>query len=170
MAKLARRIAHKGEFHDIEYAVGSEGASPAWEFMCALKEGTWEPDPDAATIPCDEQIHDAAKFLEMVRVLALEGVPSYRTGVNFLEDGIWEFKVGRKRLSFYDTPGDGTYDPKNKIRDISEAEDDDEFWWFPRFDKTIRLGYAFPKTTQMTENYDLTAVATVRKEDLLHDE
>ncbi len=170
MAKLVRRIAHKGEFHDVEYAVEADGNLPGWEFMCALRGGTWEPDPDAENIPCDEQIVDAAKFLEMVRVLATEGLPTYQTGVNFLDDGIWEFKVGKKRLSFYDTLGDGTYTAKNRVPDTASAEDDDEFWWFPRFDRTIRLGYAFPKMGPKTEIFDLAAAARVREEDLQHDE
>jgi hypothetical protein len=74
-------------------------------------------------------------------------------------------------MTFFDTRGDGTYSAKNRITDRhrSPYPDDDDWWFFPEFDKTIRLGHCFPKLGQATESFDLSEAFAVRREDLAHD-
>jgi hypothetical protein len=147
-----------------------DGSCPAGEFLDALKVGAWEPDPDAETLPSDEQIGDWNFFLHAIRYWANNGEPVYRGAVNDLPDGIWEFKHGKKRLSFYDTDGVGGYMAKSRILDHANADaPDSDHWQIPNFDPLIRLGHAFPKTSQRTSSLDLDEVAIVREEDLARD-
>lgn len=140
--------------------------SPVEAFLRQLSKGFWVPDPDRGQLPDDAQIDDYLKLLAWCQLLAEEGVPPYTHAVNCLEDGIWEFKIGAKRLSFYDTPGDGGYQPKVRR---TEHRPGDEFWWFPDFDEFIRLGHAFPKRGQRTPAADIRESRQVRREDLAHD-
>lgn len=167
--RLPRRLIARGESHDVYCAVREDGTCPAGEFLDALKEGRWEPDPDAHELPSDEQISDWHWFLDAIRYWASTGEPVYARAVNDLDDGIWEFKHGSKRLSFYDTDGRGRYEPKLRIRDRSQAIPDTAYWDIPYFDDEIRLGHAFPKTSQRTPDYELTETQKVREEDLAHD-
>ena len=135
----------------------------------------WEPDPDAESLPSDEQIADRATFFSMAKRLADSGFPTGGAGgtqTNDLQAGIWEFKSGAKRLSWYDTDGEGGFVAKLRIRTRAESEDsdDDDAWWFPRFDLEIRLGHAFPKTGELTEDLDIDETIRTRAEDLAHDE
>lgn len=143
--------------------------SPAAVFLDQLAAGTWVEDPDSTDFPDDAQIDDCDKVIAWCQMLADDGVPPYRGSVNDLDDGIWEFKVGSKRLSFFDTPGDGTYTPKLRIDDFSLADCTDEFWWFPQFDPHVRLGHAFPKLGQRTRPGDIETTLKVREEDVTHD-
>lgn len=81
---------------------------------------------------------------------------------------MWEFKLGAKRLSFFDTPGDGTYKPKLRPA-TADAASRGKYYWFPDFDENIRLGHAFPKTGQRTTHEDLEMTSIVREEDIEHD-
>lgn len=167
---LRRRWIAKGEQHDIYCALRADGSCPAGEFLDALKSGTWEPDPDADELPSDEQVHDRDFFLNAIRYWARYGEPVYTHAVNDLDDGIWEFKRGAKRLSFYDTDGQGGYVPKLRILDIADSEaPDSDHWQIPIFDEIIRLGHAFPKVGQKTTPEDLERVEEVREEDLARD-
>ncbi len=151
-------------------AVRSDGSSPAHTFLELLKSGRWEEDPDSEQIPDDEQVKDHHWFIEAIRCFADEGEPPYRHAINDLQDGVWEFKKGRKRLSFFDTDGEGGYTPKLRIRDYHDADvPDSEHWDVPNFDENLRLGHAFPKLGQKTRSEDLTACADIREEDLSHD-
>jgi hypothetical protein len=171
LAKVQRRLVCKGAWYDIEYAIRADGSSPARAFLDALKTGNWAPDPDAEKLPDIDQVNDRDQLLTMCMDLATLGVPPHRGAVNFLSDGIWEFKRGSKRMTFFDTRGDGTYSAKNRITDRhrSPYPDDDDWWFFPVFDKTIRLGHCFPKLGQATEKFDLSEAFAVRREDLSHD-
>ena len=160
----------KGALHDIEYAVRTDSTMPAKEFLQALKAGIWEQDPDATSLPSDAQISDYHKFLDACKQLATDGYPTHARQVNALNDGVWEFKQGSKRLSWYDTDGRGGYAPKVRYHDASESPyPDDIYWWFPDFDLVIRLGHAFPKIGARTESLDIDETLAVRKEDLSHD-
>ncbi|MGX7676776.1 hypothetical protein [Plantactinospora sp. DSM 117369] len=143
--------------------------SPAAAFLDQLASGSWVEDPDLSGLPDDAQIGDCDKLLAWCQLLADDGLPPYTHAVNYLQDGIWEFKIGAKRLSFYDTPGDGSYIPKAKIKDRDEAVNDDEFWWFPDLDPEVRLGYAFPKLGPKALPDDIATSFKVREEDLSHD-
>ncbi|MDG4667993.1 hypothetical protein [Mycobacterium sp. 236(2023)] len=162
----------RGEFHEVHCAVRADDGCPAGDFLDALRTGMWEPDPDADQLPDDEQISDWHWFLNALRHWATTGEPVYAGAVNDLDDGIWEFKRAKKRLSFYDTDGRGNYDPKLRAKDVADVDPrlaGSAYWDIPYFDPAIRLGHAFPKVSQATPRYDLDATQRVREEDLEHD-
>lgn len=169
MAKVTRRLLARGKVYDVECAVRSDGAtSPASEFLDALHKGMWTDDTDAEGFPDVTQIQHHHRLIAWIQRLADFGVPDRRSAVNALNDGVWEFKPGGiKRLSFYDTPGDGTYTAKSWG---DGPGDGSEFWWFPEFDDYIRLGHAFAKDDQKTRDGDIEITLLVREEDLRHDE
>lgn len=170
LAKVARRTVYDGECYVIECAVRADGVtSPAADFLDDLSQGNWVADPDFDEFPDDAQISDYDKLLTFFKVLADEGEPCYAGAVNSLDGGIWEFKLGAKRLSFFDTPGDGTYEPKGRPKSVAEAVRGSEYYWFPNFDEYVRLGHAFPKTGQRTTSNDLDLTLVVREEDIEHD-
>jgi len=159
----------RGQWCIVECAVREDGeTSPARTFLEQLGSGSWPGDPDEPDLPSDAQIRDCDKLLAWCQMLADDGVPYYTHAVNYLRDGMWEFKIGAKRLSFFDTTGDGNYTPKPKL-DSRPPEVTDEFWWFPSLDPYVRLGHAFPKTGQKTKPTDIAETLTVRKEDVSHD-
>lgn len=167
MGKVSRTIVASGGRSTVECALREDQTSPAEDFLRLLGKGMWKPDPDATRLPDRDQVHDYIKLLTWCQLLAEEGVPPYRHAVNSLGEGIWEFKLGAKRLTFFDTPGDGTYRPKRRRTERWRV--DDQFWWFPEFDEFVRLGHAFAKHSQSTSLVDLREAAEVRKEDLAHD-
>jgi hypothetical protein len=159
----------EGDCYVVECAVRADGVtSPAAAFLDHLAAGTWIEDPDLTEVPDDAQISHYDKFLTFCKVLADEGEPYYARAVNYLRDGVWEFKLGAKRLTFFDTPGDGTYIPKAKPATREEASRG-EYYWFPDFDEFVRLGHAFPKIGEQAEESDLVESARVREEDISHD-
>lgn len=159
-----------GAWHTIEYAVRAGGSEPAKKFLDLLKEGMWEDDPDSESIPDDEQIKDWAKLLDKIRYFASHGEPERKDDVNSLQDGLWEFKVARKRLVFFDTPGDGTYDAKGKVRNrVDSAHPESPMWWVPEFDEYLRLANYWPKTDQTADPLDIEEGRKIREEDLDHD-
>jgi hypothetical protein len=171
LTKAKRKMVARGDFCIVECAVREDGvASPAWAFLSQLQEGTWVEDPDYGGMPDDAQITAYDKLLTWFQTLADDGVPPNEYAINNLNDGIWEYKVGARRLSFFDTPGDGTYVPKYRIHEKSNAcVNDDQFWWFPELDPNVRLGHAFPKTGQRTRPSDIRRALRLRLEDLAHD-
>lgn len=155
----------RGRYHDVDCAVRGDGSVPAGEFLDALKAGRW-PSAD----PPDEQIDDYSWFLNAIRHWANTGEPVYRDAAKALQEGIWEFRHGDKRLTFFDTDGRGGYAAKLPFTDRADSDaPDSPHWPIPNFDPLIRIGYAFTKTTQKTPAGDLTAAADVRKEDLTYD-
>lgn len=170
-AEPLRRLIAKGRLHEVHCAVRSDSSSPAGEFLDLLKDGMWEPDPDAKSLPSDEQIRDHDWFLSAIRKWANDGEPFHNRAVNALDNGVWEFKRGAKRLTFYDTDGVGGYVEKRKIVDYADAEcPESDFWQIPMFDVLLRLGHAFPKVGQEATQDDLQISQDVRDEDLRHDE
>ena len=127
----------------------ADDSSPALEFVTLLKHGNWREHPEHNPPRDPEQIKDWVMMLAKIEYVGQEGYPDTRTtSVNDLEDGIWEFKHGRCRLTYWDTPGDGTYVPKLRIEDrrtLVGPEKDHDFWWYPRMDAILRLGCAWPK-------------------------
>lgn len=172
MTKVARELVVEGSSYVIECAVCADDTSPALVFLDALEVGMWEPDPETTGLPDDAQIKDYDFILAVCKRLADEGIPLRGSSVNVLNDGIWEIKRSKKRLTFYDTDGRGRYSPKPKIRERADSPhfDDEVFWWFPDFDDFIRLGHAFGKTSDKTLPHDLDRAEAVRKEDLKRDE
>lgn len=160
-----RRAIVRGKYHDVDCALRSDGSDPAGDFLDALKKGNWN-----TSEPPDEQVGDYSWFLNAIRHWANTGEPVYRNAVKALDDGIWEFRHGNKRLTFYDTTGNGGYTAKRPIHDHADADaPDSPHWQIPNFDPLVRAGHAFTKRSQKTPASDLAAAADVRKEDLGHD-
>lgn len=162
---VERRAVVRGRCHEVDCAARSDGSAPAGEFLDALKKGRWDGGGTS-----DEQVDDYSWFLNAIRHWANTGEPVYRDAVKVLEDGVWEFRHGNKRLTFYDTDGHGGYTAKRPIRDHAEADaPGSPHWQIPNFDPLIRLGHAFTKKSQKTYASDLAAAVNVREEDLSHD-
>ncbi len=153
-----------GRCHTIEFAERLDRTKPARIFLDQLKSGTWDnpEDPDDG-----EQVTDYHKLLDMCAYFARHGCHRRSYNANYLRSGLWEFKRGNKRISWYDVDDDGRHSPKTK-RDTPQPG-------VPLnpatavFDKYIRLGHCFPKTGETTETFDLVEAAQVRSEDLSHD-
>ncbi|MCA4725795.1 hypothetical protein H8Z58_23475 [Mycolicibacterium fortuitum] len=166
--RMDRRMIVKGQLHQVDCAVREDGSAPAGRFLDALKKGMWD-RADAAG-PVDEQISDYHWFLNAIAYWANTGEPVYRDAVKALRDGVWEFRHDDKRLTFFDTDGNGGYTAKLPAQSHSEAEaPDSEYWQIPYFDHLIRLGHAFTKVSQKTSEHDLAESQTTREEDLAHD-
>jgi hypothetical protein len=145
--------------------------SPAEQFLDLLSTNSLPDDPVSELHP-DEQPSVHGWFLHTFQSFADTGIPPYSGAVNYLEDGIWEFKRRNKRMTFYDTNGSGDYTPKSKIRDWADRDSDDlDWWWFPNFDpENLRLGHSFLKASEQTSVEDLSMATEVRKEDLKNDQ
>lgn len=146
-------------------------SSPSALAFREMAEGNWNEDPDFLAPPPDEtQITQVEKLRTGIEFLAENGYPqnAYCT-VNDLDDGIWEFRLGKIRVSFFDTEGDGVYTPKLRIQKQEHADTADDFWWLPDFDSFIRLGHCFGKNSQQTEPADISETLRVREEDVAHD-
>lgn len=147
-----------------------DGTSPAEDFLLALQSNSLPDDPESA-IGSDEQASVFAWFLDLFQSFADSGVPSFGGAVNYLTDGIWEFKRRNKRITFYDTDGTGGFSRKARIKDFADrASDDENWWWFPNFDpENVRLGHSFLKASDQTAPKDLADAEEVREEDLKND-
>lgn len=143
--------------------------------MKLMLTGMWAEDPEAAEegLPSDTQISRRAQLVAGIKYFARHGVPSWSAcGMNALRGGIWEFKEGEKRVSFFDTDGNGGYTEKRKFKNRESSDyPDDEDWDIPGFDKDIRLGHCFGKPwgQRTTEQEDIDETIRVREEDLAHD-
>ena len=168
---MERVLVAEGRCHAIEYAVRADLSVPARDFLDDLGSGLWAADPEAETWPDDAQISHRDTLLVWFADMAEEGLPPYQRAVNDLDDGMWEFKIGAKRLSYYDADGEGRYTPKHRIHDVADSSyPDEEFWWYPDMDELLRLGFAFPKVGQVALPTDVLECEAVRREDLHHDE
>lgn len=169
---MDRTVVAEGAMHEISCAVIADGSSPAADVFQQMGSGTWSEDPDVRGLPDDAQIQDYDLFLESLQYFADNGVPhSPSVGMNSLDDGIWEFKIRRKRFSFFDTDGVGTkFTPKKfKDRDKSDYPDDVHFWHVPCFEDILRIGHCFPKLHARTTDQQIRRTLQVRWEDLEHD-
>ena len=90
--------------------------------------------------------------------------------LNYLHFGIWEFKVARKRIAFYDTDGRGNWTPKGKVADIRDAVEGANIWWFPALDEELRLLNAWPKLEEKAPPSEIELAVTIAREDVRHDE
>ena len=157
-------------FHLVDCALREDLTSPAAEFLEHLRQGIWEEDPDSTSIPDDEQVTDYYKLLHKMRYVASHGEPERQGDVNYLRSGIWEFKVARKRIAFYDTDGQGNWTPKGKVDDARDAVEGANIWWFPELDEELRLLNAWPKLGQKAPPLDIELAVTIAREDVRHDE
>lgn len=171
-SKVKRTVVASGYLHEIACAVIQDGTSPAGEVLEQFASGQWEEDPDVEGMPDDAQIKDYDLFLAAMEYFTENGVPhSPQVQLNALRHGIWEFKVHRKRFSFFDTDGQGRKFEPMKFHNREECTypDDENFWHVPDFEQRIRLGHCFPKLTDRTSERDLRRTLQVRTEDLEHD-
>jgi hypothetical protein len=165
---VERRGIARGELHYVECAIRENGSCPAGQFLDALKSGSWNHNDEAG--PSDEQIDDYHWFLDAIRHWTRTGEPKYKDAVKALKDGVWEFRHGDKRLTFYDTDGRGGYIAKHPILEHTKADaPDSQYWQIPNFGELIRLGHAFSKVSQKTLDRDLDEALRIREEDLAHD-
>jgi hypothetical protein len=153
-------------------AMREDNSCPACDLFAGLKSGSlpgYGQDADASLQP-DERLREYQWFFDAIKYFAEEGEPRYRHAVNYLQAGIWEFKYGILRLTFYDTPGDGRCTQKGEIVDYADADEpDSDYWHIPTFDRELRLGHWFIKDGQKTRESDLIEAEKVREEDLEHD-
>lgn len=174
LTKVARAVIvewkDQESYHQVECAAREDLTSPADEFLNMLREGTWEDDPDLAQIPDDEQVNDYYQLIHKMTFVADYGEPERGSDVNYLDSGIWEFKVGVKRLAFYDTDGQGNWVPKKKILDIKEAVPGAKIWWFPEMDGYLRLLNYWGKVSPKADPADIDEAITIAGEDVKHDE
>ena len=170
---MERTVIARGELHEIACAVMQDGSSPADEVFHLMSNGAWQEDPDSGEeLPDDAQIEDYDFLLAGLEFFADNGVPhSPSVRMNALDDGIWEFKIRRKRFSFYDTDGVGGKYRRMKYRDKEEAEypEDEDFWHVPSFEELLRIGHCFPKLEEQTTPTQIRRTLQVRWEDLNHD-
>ena len=176
MTKVVRRLlagSPENRFM-VECAVLADGVtSPSSDVLDSLKAGILTPDPDRKEgdpWPDEEQPVDYYKFMAMLRHLLKHGEPEHQREVNDLEAGVWEFKISTKRLTFFDTDGAGSFEPKLRILAIEKAPyPDSDFWWFPEFEHILRVGHAFVKTGPQAGADNIRMSQEVRREDLAHD-
>lgn len=170
--RVDRRPYVVGRIHLICFSVRTDRTKPAEEMLRQLATGEWRDDTDhapAAPWPDEHQASDRHLLLQMIRNFADEGKPRTRTSVNTLGSGVWEFKRGVKRITFYDTDGSGTKHIKAFCMDFATADRQDDMWKYPNFDKHLRLGHGFAKDGQTTKQDDIDEALAVREEDLEHD-
>jgi hypothetical protein len=168
--KVEREVVVDAQHYIIECALAEDGSSPAKDFLDTLEDGMWIKDPNEDDFPSDEQIYDYPKLMYIFEHFAKHGEPPHANCINFLEKGVWEFKFSDKRVSYFDTPGNGTFTPKNKVRTRADSEyASHDFWWLPDFDPYVRLGHSFGKTGEKTDPRDIDRALATREEDLAHD-
>jgi hypothetical protein len=162
----------RGQRHDVYGAIRADGSCPACGFLAALKSRNLPGDTDDADagLEPDERLSDYDWFLDTIKLFANDGEPPYARAMNYLRAGIWEFKHGSKRLTFYDTKGAGLYTEKEEIVRYEDAEEpDSRHWRIPNFDHELRLGHWFLKQGQKAMEQDLSEAEKVREEDLSYD-
>ncbi|MGO2862637.1 MAG: hypothetical protein ACTIIH_04350 [Brevibacterium sp.] len=176
MTKLDRPLICSGRCYTITAALSRDGQRcPASNFLEGLKKGLLKADPDHQAEdgwPDERQVNAHVILLSRINHFSNHGEPQSKLHINALRDGIWEFKSASKRVSFFDTDGQGGYCPKEKYKDRDDAPEDfaqTEFWWVPNFDEDIRLGHSFFKRGEKTEEHDIRQCKRIREGDLSHD-
>lgn len=167
-----RRREDQDAYHDaIECAVREDLTSPAEEFLSALAGGNWTADPRDNPPADPEQIHDYAKLLARIEFLGINGSPQYGDAVGYLHSGIWELRYSARRLTYWDTPGDGTWTEHAEHDDYRTCDrPDDQYWRYPDMDEILRLGVAWPKLGQAAPQDAIAEAVRIREEDCAHDE
>lgn len=176
-AKVSRDVVYRGSgraIHDAaECAVRADRSSPAREYITAMRNGARRDDPGYQPPKDQDQIHDYAYLLKKIQHVVEFGEPSTRTDVNDLDDGVWEFKHSNRRLSYWDTPGDGTFTPKPRVKDFNSTTPGkfhpDDKWWYPEMDAVLRLGCAWEKDDDLAPPEKVQEALKIREEDAAHD-
>lgn len=164
MTKVQRRMLVKSEWV-VEHGLDAQQRSPSQVLLEELKSGMWK-NADSSKYPDEYLPGMYHRLTELIHRLGTgEELPmgSY----NRLRDGVWELVVANARMTFFDTPGDGTYTAKvgGKREILGKI-----YWDLPEdFDEFIRLGVCWEKTTQKAPEPDITASMQFRTEDLSYD-
>lgn len=174
MTAVARKLVARGNRHNVFYGVCKNGDVPAAQMLDALQVGEWRVDTDhdpADGWPDSRQPDHRVKLMVLINQFANTGSARLSHQINRLEDGVWEFKVAKKRVTFYDTDGRGNSSNRSKLSTPGDCPRgaNDPCWFVPDFDRQIRLGHAFPKDSQRTDPLDIAESKRVRNEDLEHD-
>lgn len=167
---ITRKVLAKGDWCCISYAVRSDGATmPAKEVLDYLEEGKW-PEGETIKMQVDEQVDTYARFLQTMQHFADHGEGDRYESMNGLDYGIFEFKAGRARIAFYDTPGDGTFVSKWKYTERERSDHPESpTWHIPDLDEHIRLCCGWPKKDRLAKESDIGFARKVRGEDNCHD-
>ncbi|MCX4098701.1 hypothetical protein [Nocardia sp. alder85J] len=168
--RIERELVCEGTWYRMSYAVRKDGTpAPAREVMTYLEEGTWT-EGELTNMHADEQVDAYAPLLHTMQYFADNGEgPRYET-MNGLGGGIFEFKARSARLAFYDTPGDGTHEPKERYVDLESSTcQASPTWHIPDLDREIRLCNGWPKKSRTAVPSDIAFARKVRSEDLSHD-
>ncbi|MCU1616977.1 MAG: hypothetical protein JWO98_4517 [Frankiales bacterium] len=146
-------------------------SSPARDLVEEMQRGDWADDPYFKSPPDEDQIHDVAKLLAELQTMVDYGRPSRPSAVRHLRDGVWELKYSVRRFVYFDTPGDGTYEPKVPVQDGHNLPigQQDEFWQYPLMDEVLRLTNGFSKTGQKAPPEQIDLAIVIRDEDVQHD-
>ena len=168
-----RRRLVQGSKHVVFCAMREDGSQPASEMFDQLAAGEWRADSDheeGDRWPDERQASDRLALLRIMSYFADHGTVLSRTHINDLDDGVWEFKRARKRVSFFDTDGAGEtgYRARN-TRQEQCSRVEDPFWHIPDFHHQLRLGHCFAKTSTQTDKNDIYESIRTREEDLSHD-
>ncbi|MEV8338517.1 hypothetical protein [Leucobacter sp. NPDC077196] len=163
---MDRLLLVDGRVHEITCAVLADGiTSPVVDLLEQLDAKSW-PAPGITVFPDEYQVKMKSRFLAQAEHLAEFG--DLETPYNRLEEGIWEFKIETLRVSFFDTPGDGTFEPKFGT-DHTQWDGKTKAILPEDFDEFIRVGHYFPKTGEWATQEDIDRSIEVRAEDLSHD-
>ena len=166
MCKVGRRTVAAGEVHVIQCAVRADGVtSPSASALDLLAVGKFE-NGNSPRLPDLDQIELVDEILAICEEFAEHGLPQATRDLNQLEYGVWEFRAGWLRTAFYDTDGEGGYQPKRTRYNAKSNPDWDEI---PYFDPHIRLASCWGKVTKNTKGPDLKFTRQLRQEDLDHD-
>lgn len=166
MTKLVRRQIVVGEWYSVEYAVRADGSEPARDFLQALKGGVLPDDPLTTDIPDEEQITDYDRLVEVMREVARAGEPTRNNQLNYLEEGLWEFKHGNKRIAFFDTDEAGGHTPQGKCSMADSPAPESSYWWLPTLAPVLRVTNGWIKTDDLAPPADMALAKQIRLEDL----
>lgn len=169
MTKVARRLQTRGRAYEISFAVCADGCSPAAEFLDDLAAGAWQEGIALGDSALD-QVADADMFVAQMKRYAKTGELGGRHQINGLGRGIWEFKVGAKRLSFFDTDGLGGFTSRGPFTDQASSDrPTSKIWHMPTLERRLRLADGFPKRGQTTPSKPINWAHKIRKEDVEYD-
>jgi len=154
----------------IECAVRADLTCPADAWLTAMEVGRLQSDPLFTSEPDERQIAKVAQVVAQLEYLADYGAPEEPNDVNYLHHGVWEVKVARYRVGYFDTDGHGLDNPKRKINEYEEPASDDRFWFYPVLAPVLRLTHGFTKTEQKTHPREIELARKIRTEDLRHDQ
>lgn len=166
MAKVERVKVASGDAFLIECAVRADFSSPVSEFLDQLAAGRFEVRRNPELDSLEAQSNLYMRFVAGMEFLAEHGeLPQGSLTFNSLEDGIWEFKPGSLRVTFFDTDGRGNHIAKRRERNFVTGQ----IPWPDDYDYFLRLATAFEKRGRRAEPGHIYTAKKVREEDLEHD-